>query len=116
MALLMVWFLPPIVLQLAFGGDILWHYRRLIVLGLVPPFVYLCLVDAAAIHSGTWTINPQNTVGLDVAGILPLEEITFFLVTNVLIVFGIVLMLAQESHIRARTRVGKALVGDQTRT
>jgi lycopene cyclase domain-containing protein len=116
MALLLVWFLPPIVLQLAFGADILWHYRRFIVLGLIPPFVYLCLVDAAAIHSGTWTINPQNTVGLEVGGVLPLEEITFFLVTNVLIVFGMVLMLARESHLRARTRVGRALTGRRKRT
>ena len=110
MALLLVWFLPPIILQLAFGADILWHYRRLVLAGLVPPFLYLCLVDALAIHSGTWTINPAHTVGLDLAGVLPLEEISFFLLTNVLIVFGMVLMLARASHIRAGTRIGKSLV------
>jgi lycopene cyclase domain-containing protein len=108
MELLVVWFLPPIVLQLAFGVDILWHHRRLVLVGLAPPFVYLCAVDAIAIHSGTWTINPAHTVGLDLFGVLPLEEITFFLLTNVLIVFGMVLMLARESHVRARTTVGKA--------
>ena len=65
--------------------------------------------DGLAIRSGTWTISPANTVGLDLAGILPLEEITFFLATNVVIVFGMVLMLARESHIRARTPLGRAL-------
>ncbi|RME57749.1 MAG: lycopene cyclase domain-containing protein, partial [Caldilineae bacterium] len=28
LALILVWALPPIGLQLAFGGDILWRYRR----------------------------------------------------------------------------------------
>jgi lycopene cyclase domain-containing protein len=109
MELLLVWFLPPIILQLGFGADILWHHRRLVLVGLVPPFVYLCVVDAIAIHSGTWSINPANTVGLDLFGVLPLEEITFFLLTNVLISFGMTLMLAQESHVRANTRVGRRL-------
>ena len=104
MALLLVWALPPILLQLGFGADILWHHRRLLLIGLLPPFLYLCLVDGIAIFGGTWTINPQNTVGLDAFGVLPLEEITFFLLTNVLIVFGITLMLARESHVRARLR------------
>jgi lycopene cyclase domain-containing protein len=104
MALLVVWFGPPILLQLAFGADILWHYRRLTLIGLLPPFLYLCLVDALAIHSGTWTINPANTLGLEVGSVLPLEEIVFFLATNVVIAFGITLMLARESHERVGIR------------
>lgn len=103
MALLLGWFLPPVLLQLAFGADILWHYRRLVLVALLVPTVYLNILDAAAIASGTWTISKDYTVGLDL-GVLPLEEITFFLMTNVLIGFGMVLMLARESHVRARTR------------
>lgn len=108
MALLLIWFLPPIILQVAFGADILWRYGRLVLLGVLPPFLYLCLVDLLAIGSGTWTINAENTVGLDL-GVLPLEEIVFFFVTSVLIGFGILLMLAVESHVRAGTGVGRAL-------
>jgi lycopene cyclase domain-containing protein len=104
MALLLGWFLPPVLLQLAFGADILWHYRRLVLVVLLVPTVYLCILDATAIASGTWTISPQYTVGLGL-GVLPLEEIMFFFMTNVLIAFGTVLMLAHESHLRARTRV-----------
>jgi lycopene cyclase domain-containing protein len=107
MALLLVWFLPPIMLQLAFGADILWHHRRLVLVGVLVPFVYLCLVDAIAIYGGTWAINPANTVGLDLGGVLPLEEVTFFLATNVLIVFGMVLALAQESRARAVTGLAR---------
>lgn len=100
MSILLVWALPPIALQLAFGADILWRYRRLVALGLLPPTLYLWAVDALAISGGTWTINPANTVGLDLARVLPLEEAVFFLVTNTLIVFGMVLLLARESHQR----------------
>jgi hypothetical protein len=35
---------------------------------------------------------------------LPLEEITFFGMTSLLIVFGMVLMLARESHERVGIR------------
>ena len=107
MSLIAIWFLPPIMPQLAFGADILWHHRRLVAIALVPPTLYLWLVDALAIRSGTWTINPQDTVGLDFLGVLPVEEAAFFGVTNVLISFGIVLMLARESHQRARLRTGQ---------
>jgi putative membrane protein len=111
MALLLGWFLPPVLLQLAFGADILWHYRRLVLVALLVPTVYLCILDAAAIASGTWTISPHYTVGLEL-GVLPLEEMTFFLMTNVLIAFGVVLMLARESHVRARTRVAPRAQGE----
>ena len=100
LAILLTWALPPMVLQLGFGADILWRHRRLVALGLLPPTLYLWVVDGLAISGGTWTINPANTVGLNLAGILPLEEAVFFLVTNTLIVFGIVLLLAPESHKR----------------
>lgn len=105
MALILVWALPPLILQVAFGADILWRYRRLVLVGLLPALAYLSLVDAIAIGGGTWTINPEDTLGLLLGGVLPLEEFAFFAVTNTLIVFGMVLVLAQES--RARSRAGK---------
>jgi lycopene cyclase domain-containing protein len=103
MALLLGWFLPPILLQLAFGADILWHHRRLVLVALLVPTVYLCILDAVAIASGTWTINPQRTLGLEL-GVLPLEEMAFFGITNVLVSFGTVLALARESHVRISAR------------
>ena len=57
LALELAWALPPIALQLAFGADILWQYRRLVGLAIVPLTLYLSLGDALAIGSGTWTIN-----------------------------------------------------------
>ena len=95
----MIWITPPILLQSAFGGDILWHHRRLVLATLLPAWLYLCVADFVAIGLGTWIIAPDQSVGLGV-GHLPLEEIAFFLVTNVVLTFGIVLMLARASAAR----------------
>lgn len=93
----LIWALPPIMLQLAFGADILWHYRRFVLLALLPPTLYLSGADALAIQAGTWTINPAQSLSLYLGGVLPVEEMLFFLLTNTLVVFGITLALAQES-------------------
>jgi lycopene cyclase domain-containing protein len=100
LALILVWALPPVMLQTTFGADILWHYRRLVIPGILIPTIYLSAADSLAIQSGTWTISPSQTLGIHLPGGLPLEEFTFFLVTNVLIVFGMTLMLARESRRR----------------
>ena len=100
MGLELAWALPPIALQLAFGADILWRYRRLVILGIVPMTLYLSTADAIAINGGIWTINPEKSVDLLLGGILPIEEFLFFLLTNTLVTFGITLVLAQASHQR----------------
>jgi len=87
------WMLPPIILQLAAGADVLWHQRRLVALALLPPMLYLVVADALAINSGTWTIAPAQSTGVLLGGVLPLEELIFFGLTNVLIVFGMTLFL-----------------------
>jgi lycopene cyclase domain-containing protein len=100
LGLQLVWALPPIGLQLAFGADILWRYRRLVGLAVLVPTVYLSAADVLAITAGIWTIDPQQTVGVLIAGALPLEELLFFLLTNTLVVFGVTLVLASESRSR----------------
>jgi lycopene cyclase domain-containing protein len=99
-ALLLAWALPPLMLQVGFGGDILWHYRKLIFWTILPATIYLCVADAIAIESGTWTINPEQSVNFFVGG-LPVEEIVFFFVTNVMITVGTTLVLARQSQARA---------------
>jgi lycopene beta-cyclase len=101
LSLILVWALPPIMLQLAFGADILWHHRRLVSTTLLATTFYLGLTDSLAIAAGTWTIDPRQSLNIFIAGVLPLEEFIFFLVTNTLIVFGLVLALAHESNRRA---------------
>ena len=100
LGLILVWALPPIMLQTAFGADILWGYRRLILPGFIGPTLYLSLADTFAIQSGIWTIDPAQTTGYHFPGGLPVEEFIFFLVTNLLISFGTTLVLARESQER----------------
>jgi len=73
---------------------VLWHQRRLVAMALLPPMLYLVVADALAINSGTWTIAPAQSTGVMLGGVLPIEELIFFGLTNVLIVFGMTLFLA----------------------
>ena len=99
LALEIIWALPPIIFQLWFGADILWYYRRIVMWGIAIPTIYLAATDAIAIGAGTWTIDPAQSTGI-LIGILPMEEFIFFLLTNILVVFGTTLVLADASQHR----------------
>lgn len=103
LALELVWALPPIVLQWGFGGDILWRNGKLVLLSIVPLTLYLSGADALAIGAGTWTIDPAQSTGLLLAGILPIEEFLFFGLTNILLTFGVTLIWATESQMRLQS-------------
>lgn len=100
LALEAAWALPPIALQLYFGADILWRYRYLVFLTIVPMTLYLSATDFLAIGWGTWTIDPEQSLNIFLGGVLPVEEFFFFLFTNILLTFGVVLILAEPSHER----------------
>jgi lycopene cyclase domain-containing protein len=108
LALILVWALPPILLQLVLGGDILWHYRKLAVWALIPATVYLAAADSLAISGATWTIDPSRSTQVRLS-VLPLEELVFFCLTNTLIVFGTILVLAQASQERIPTALYQRL-------
>ena len=97
LALILVWALIPLMLQFGFGADILWGRRSLLLLAILPATIYLWIVDMIAISGGVWTISTSQTLRINI-GPLPIEEMVFFLVTNMMISFGIILMLAPESH------------------
>ena len=101
LALELVWALPPIGLQLAFGADILWRQRRLVALAILPLTLFLSAADALAISFwGIWTIDPAQSLNIFLGGVLPIEEFVFFLLTNTLVIFGVTLVMAEESHAR----------------
>lgn len=98
-AITLTWALPAIAPQLAFGADILWHHRRLLGAIILMGAGYLSAMDALAIGAGTWTIDPAQSTGLFI-GNLPIEEAVFFLVTVVLLSFGVTLLLSHASQAR----------------
>jgi lycopene cyclase domain-containing protein len=100
LSIILFWALPAILPQLLFGADILWHHRRLVFWAILTPGMYLSLVDIFALSDTTWSISKEQTTGLLFFGILPIEEVVFFFITNILIVFGMTLLLATESKPR----------------
>ncbi|MFW5748264.1 MAG: lycopene cyclase domain-containing protein [Chloroflexota bacterium] len=98
--LIVVWAIPPIALQVAFGGDILWRHRRLVAASILSSTAYLGVSDSLAIDSGTWAINPEKTIKREVIRNLPFEEALFFFLTNVMLTFGVTLVQAKESESR----------------
>nr|XP_036588963.1 squalene/phytoene synthase [Colletotrichum truncatum]KAF6800605.1 squalene/phytoene synthase [Colletotrichum truncatum] len=58
-------------------------------LPIILPTVYLWVVDEMALGRGTWAIESGTKLDIKLFGDLEIEEATFFLVTNILIVFGV---------------------------
>ena len=90
-AFLLGWALPVIVLQWCVGHRVLRAHRRTLLLGVLIPTVWLASADVLAIRAGIWSFNPDLTLGIWIGG-LPLEEGLFFLITNVMVVQGILLV------------------------
>ena len=99
LSLILAWALPAIIIQIAFGADILWHHRQLVGAVIIPLGLYLSLADAQAIAAGIWAIDPYQSTGI-LLGMLPVEEALFFFITVILITFGLTLSLADESRQR----------------
>ena len=107
LSLILVWALPPIMLQTYTGGDVLWQFRGLAALAILAPTIYLGAADSLAIAAGTWTIDPGQSLEIFLPGGLPLEEFVFFLMTNTLLVFGMTLALACVMGARARQTLAR---------
>jgi hypothetical protein len=85
-----VWAGPLLALQWAVGGGYLVRRRHEWTVAVAVPTLYLWFADRVAIGLGVWTISNTQTLGVYILG-LPLEEATFFLVTNLLVIQGLVL-------------------------
>jgi lycopene beta-cyclase len=105
LALILIWALPPIMLQTFFGSDILLRYSNLLLISVTSTTVYLSVADYFAIRAGTWVISPEKTLGIKFGGIVPVEEVIFFMMTNILISFGMVLVLEKESQKRVPPKI-----------
>ena len=86
------WAAPILALQWGFGGDLLLRRPLVLTLGFLVPTLYLWLADRLALGLGIWWISPDLSSNLALFG-LPVEEALFFLLTNLLVVFGITLAL-----------------------
>ncbi len=88
--LILMWACPVIAFHWFYGGDYLWEIRTTFVSSLVLATFYLCVIDRIAIEWKIWTISPAYSTNWKLLG-LPVEEATFFLVTNLLVIQGLLL-------------------------
>lgn len=101
LGLILAWALPVLAAQWAFGGDLILGRARVFWTAVLVPTGYLWLTDALALHQGIWSISGRYTLGWKV-GPLPVEEALFFLVTNLLVVSGLMLFLHPAAPARLR--------------
>lgn len=92
LGLILVWALPVALLQWVVGGQHLIRNIKVYMLCLLPPTMYLWIVDAYAIYDGVWSISTAQTTGFKL-GNLPIEESIFFLATNVMLCQGLILFM-----------------------
>jgi len=91
-ALILGWACPLLAGMWLYDGETLWGRRNALFYTVGIPTLYLWIADAVAIRQGIWTISEQHTIGLSLFG-LPFEEALFFLLTNLLVVQGLILLL-----------------------
>jgi lycopene beta-cyclase len=90
LGLILVWACPVVALQWGYGANKIFKNVKVFLISWLVPTIYLCVADRIAIGYKVWTITPQFSTGLNIFG-LPLEEIIFFTITNLLVVQGILL-------------------------
>ncbi|KAJ8606076.1 hypothetical protein MRB53_041231 [Persea americana] len=92
LGLILVWAVPFLLLLWSLAYQLLvnlpWTNT---ILPIAVPTIYLWIVDSLALQRGTWVISHGTKTGLHVPVFgLEIEEAIFFLLTNCLIVFGLV--------------------------
>lgn len=92
LGLILTWSAPLLIGMWLYGGETLWGFRWTLSYTIGLPTLYLWCADSVAIASGIWTISDQYTLGFSLFN-LPVEEATFFVMTNALVVKGILLLL-----------------------
>lgn len=91
--LILVWACPPLALQWGLGSKVLIYSFKTWAPLWLSFSIYLCMADYYAIAEGIWSITPATRTGWGI-GILPMEEIMFFTLTNLFVLQGLCLWRA----------------------
>ncbi len=111
LTLLFAWLAPVLAIQWHAGARILRARWRAVAVGTLLPTAYLAAADHYALRAGIWQIGAERATGIVLAG-LPLEELLFFLLTNLVVVQAVILFLAPElTPAFARAQLARHLRG-----
>lgn len=69
-----------ITAPLEFFGDGVYRQARRAAAAVLPVTAVFVVWDAIAIFADVWTYNPKYVTGIDIVGVMPIEELLFFLV------------------------------------
>ena len=95
LGLLLPWAIPVLAVQWAIGHAVLRRRWRTVAVATVITTAYLVTADAVAISQGIWSIQSDRILGPRLGGV-PLEEVLFFLLTDLMVVQSVVLLNAPE--------------------
>ncbi|PQK14242.1 hypothetical protein BB8028_0004g11720 [Beauveria bassiana] len=91
LGLIMSWAGPFMLLLWTLSGRFAQRLPlKNIALPILLPTVYLWMVDTIALRRGTWVIQQDTKTGFHLWPNLEIEEALFFLVTNTMVVFGMI--------------------------
>lgn len=91
LGLILVWALPFLLLLWSLAYQFLAQLPfTSTLLPIALPTLYLWIIDTLALKRGTWVISTSTKTGISLWPGLEIEEAIFFLLTNTLIVFGLV--------------------------
>ncbi|WP_293911714.1 carotenoid biosynthesis protein [Deinococcus sp.] len=100
LGLILAWAAPVLSGLSAFGGDLVLGRSRVFWWATLPPTLYLWATDFFAVGNGIWSISERYTLGWNLGGVLPVEEMVFFLITNLLVATGLLAFLHPEALVR----------------
>ncbi|KAJ5560537.1 Bifunctional lycopene cyclase/phytoene synthase [Penicillium frequentans] len=93
LSLILVWALPVLIFQWHLCGNFFAALpKKPIMISIFLPTLYLWIVDFFSLQRGTWVIERGTKLDIRLGATLDLEEALFFLMTNIMIVFGIITM------------------------
>lgn len=70
------------------SGSYVCNRMRATLISVLVPSVYLCYVDIIALRARVWHINEATSLEIFLVDDLPIEEITFFFFTNIIVALG----------------------------
>lgn len=94
--LIVGWSVPVVAFQWLLGGDYFIQRWSSWAPSIVVSTIFFSVIDNIAITNGIWSITESTSTGVAISG-LPIEEAFFFLITNVLVVQGLMLFLPVPS-------------------